>query len=91
MKRQLTLPFRSAKHTHTVTLQVMRLHSLIRLTLNDFLLLTNKRIRKREEIEVDVRAHIHTIIIVRHRLCIYTRIFIDDSLISFKHQIMYIE
>ncbi len=66
----------------------MRLHSLIRPMLNDFLLLSNKRVRKKkEEIEVDV--HTHTFIQLSLSDIDYA--YIDDSLISFKHQIMYIE
>ena len=38
----------------------MRLHSLIRLTLNDFLLLTNKRIRRKKRRNRSRRARTHT-------------------------------
>jgi hypothetical protein len=84
MQRRLTLPFRSAEYTHTVALQVMRLRSLIRPMLNDFLLLSNKETRKEKKIEVDVRTHSY------NYRCPTSIMRICDSLISFKHQLMHI-
>jgi hypothetical protein len=87
MERRLTLPFRSVKHTYCYSSS----HALT-LTYSSnvkwlFIIVEQKSKKKKEEIEVDV--HTHTFIQLSLSDIDYA--YIDDSLISFKHQIMYIE